>query len=340
MPLAKDQLEAIEKYVDELGLEGDARTNLIATITGNEKAAVQFIGQRFRHMDYTKKTQELADQRKSLEDKEKAVAATVQEYAQQAQAANEKAAKVIKDLEAAKITASTAAARIEAIKETYNLTDEELPSVTPAGGVVPPKESKADGSFDKEAFAKELRASIIKDIIPELGGMMRAPSLMADIADEHKQLTGKRLTAADFDALIKKSSEGQISLQTAWEREYKIPELRQDEWRKAETAKIQQKLEDDWRQKQSEMALDTVKGRRNGPNQLEDSTSPVVGRQYESRAGEEVSNGHGTGNPPANPKPNVLPVQRQSGAEKAAAKWIERSQAGLIGKPLAPTKVA
>lgn len=336
MPVTAEQTKAIEQYVDELGLEGDARTNMIATIVGNEKAAVQFIGQRTRHVDYTKKTQDLAKERESLVEKEKAIAATVQEYAAEAQRANDQAAKVIESLKNERITAATAAARIDAIKEKYGLTDEELPSVTVTGTVTPPKDAGKDGKFDEEALVKRITEQISGQLLPHLTATMQAPGLVGDISDEHKQLTGKRLTSAELNELLADAAKNRTTLVSAWESKYKIGDLRQTKWQEAERVRIRQEVEDRFKAERSEEALNTVRGRHD-QTVTDDMSSPVVGREYGNRSGEVVEGSKGVA-----PKPAPLPQQKVSGAQRAAEKWVERRSQGVpVGGPVkVDTKVA
>lgn len=328
MPI--DEKELL-RYVDELGLSDAVKAQVLQELKADEKRATQFVGQRLRQDDYTKKTTDLAQQRKDLETTaQTAVSQAVQEYAGKLQGAEEKANKILKDLENERITRNTAEQRLLRLKEQYQLSDDDIPPLNAGGGNPQPRvEIDLDtklGEFETRV-TKQIKETLVKELMPELMAFPRISAIQGDIIAEHLALTGKRLTAADMAKLTELAPKVG-GLQKAWEQEYGIADIRMQNHDKELTAKNRQTWEDEQKAKASEAALATVAHVGQDGKPL--STSPVL-RPYQNRDGDSpLEPGKAAGNGNQN---GGHGEPKLSGAERAAVKWVEKANKGLIGKP-------
>lgn len=315
MPVSKDDLI---KYVKELGLPEDQEKNLLDVLSANEKAATQFVGQRLRHDDYTRKTQELAAQRKTLEEQ---TGQQVAQYAQQLAEAQDKINKIMADLEQAKISEATANARLMRVKETYLLSDEDIPALdvrNPAG-------TKTDGGqIDLDKKLEEFGRKILSTLREDLSALPRVAALQSDIMLQHQELTGKRLTRDEMNELLSVAEKERVPLETAWERRYDIPKLRMEREIERRVKEELERAEAERRRKASEEALSGV--RRSPEEILGKPLSPVLGRTFGADAKPKDPADSGPADKSARP--------RLSGAERAAAKFLERRSQGIpLGAP-------
>lgn len=320
--MAKPDKATMLAYLDELGFSDALKANVIQELEADENRANAFVGQRLRHADYTKKTQELADQRKSLEG---SVATQVQEYATRLQQAETKMNQILRDLEQEKISRTTAEQRLQRVKTQYELSDDDIPPVHVAE---PPARTSLDIDQKltefKTQFGKELTEKFVKEIMPELMSFPQISALQQDIIAEHQALTGKRLTAKDLNELTALAPKAG-GLYKAWEEKYGIADIRQQKHDEELTAKNRREWEDEARRRASEDALAGVRPRETGESQF--STSPVL-RGYRDRSKEETAEPAGNGK-----GKEATPAPRLSGAERAAAKFVERRNQGIpLGK--------
>jgi hypothetical protein len=331
MAIAKEQLV---QYVGELGLPQEQTDAMISTLMANEKAATQFVGQRLRHDDYTKKTQELSGHRQSIEQQ---AVAQIQEYAKELQAAEQRIASIMGDFEKEKISAATANARLQRVKETYKLSDEDIPAVE---GVAKPAGTGADpasrnGGIDIDARLGVFKKELISELRRDMMAMPRITAIQTDIAEEHKELTGKRLTRAEMNDLLQHAEKNQIRLEDAWKDKYKIDDLRLTK----RDADLEKTLREKWdAERKAKNSEDALAGVRRTSDSQPSIHSPVIGRKYLD---------HSDPARPATPAADKSPAQqppqpsgpRPSGAERAAAKFLERRANGIpLGAPEPATK--
>lgn len=326
MPIDKQK---VAEYVAELGLPKEQTDSLIATITGDEKAATQFVGQRLRHSDYTTKTQELAEQRNRLNQE---YTTAVADYAGKLTEAESRINAIVRDLETSKISEATANARLMSVKNKYNLSDEDIPALdvkNPAGtGPVPG--SAPGGAIDIESRLKTFQQELMSNINRELIQLPRIAALQTDLYNSHRDITGKPLTRAEMDELISESAKQKLPLETVWEKKYNIPDLRFNKRLEEEVAKRLADEEAARRAKASEDALAGVRRHEQSPSQVH---SPVIGRQFDQRADNRPAPASGQATQPQT-QTQATPVAKPSGAERAAARFIERRNAGIpMGAP-------
>jgi hypothetical protein len=325
--MAIDKKE-LKRYIEELGLPEPLQAELLQNLEADPTRAGNFVGQRLRLDDYTRKTMELADQRKQAE---AAVGQAVQEYATKLQEAEGKMAKILRDLESERISRATAEQRLQRVKSQYELSDDDIPAVEAPGVRQPRPELDLDQKLAefKTSISKEIRDNFVKEIMPELMSFPQISAIQQDIAREHYTLTGKHLTSKDFAELTKLAGEEKTSLYNAWERKHDIAGIRMTKHDEELTTRERQKWEDEQKRKNSEAALAGVNRATQDGKSL--STSPVF-RPYEDRSKDL---------PGFDGKPNGSNGEAKpmlSGAERASVKWMERRNQGVpLGKE-APAK--
>lgn len=314
MPVTKEQLA---QYVAELGLPQEQTDSLITTLTGNQAAATQFVGQRLRHEDYTKKTQDLSAHKTQLE---QAATTQITQYAQQLSNANGRIAEIMKDLEAKDISATTANARLRSVKEKFNLSDDDIPALEvakPAGSGTP----IPGGGVDIDAKLTEFKAALVKEMRNELLTMPRITAIQSDISLDHQELTGKRLTRVEMNDLLTEAQKNNRTLEQEWEQKYGISDIRMNKRVEAEVKTRMDTAEAARKQKASDEALAGV---RKGVDPTYTPASPVLGKKY----GESTQTQQPQQTPP--------PEQRLSGSERAASAFLKRRAEGIpMGKDAA-----
>lgn len=325
MPVDKKELK---RYVEELGLTEALQANILQELEADEKRANSFVGQRLRQDDYSRKTMELAEQRKAMEKGvENAVGQAVQEYAQRLQQAEGKMSQILKDLETERISRTTAEERLQRVKRQYELSDDDIPVPAPSGAPQPKPDIDLDQRLTQ--FKKEFKESFIKELMPELMSFPQISAIQQDIIAEHAALTGKRLTAKDLAKLADLAPKAG-GLYKAWEQEYEIANIRMQKHDEELTTRERQKWDDEQKRKASEAALSGVTHTAQDGKPF--APSPVL-RTYRDRSKDA---------PPSdtNGKPNGSSGEspRLSGAERATVSWLERRNQGIPFGKDAPSK--
>jgi hypothetical protein len=134
-----------------------------------------------------------------------------------------------------------------------------------------------DSTDDLETRLATLRADITKEVeekftrtlIPELGSMASLPIIWNDIAREHFELTGKNLTFAEQQDILKSARAGEGSLRDVWEKKYEVSgdtglrmKKRDEEMRKSWESDREKKDAE----KRDKDALNVVTGQRDMPD--------------------------------------------------------------------------
>lgn len=329
----------ITSLIDELGLEGADKDYFTNVLTKNEKAATQFAGQRERHDAFTRRTQELSTKEKDLSARANAAIA---EYAQQLQAADNKVRQIMADFEKETISRATAEARLQKVKTTYNLSDEDIPAVDPTsnagngnrGSRTSGTGQGSDGGIDIKSVLADFKKQLLAELGPELAAFPRVAAIQNEILAQHQELTGKRMTRAQMEELMKISQAADgPNLMTAWRQKYDIDTIEKTKEREGWAKEERKKWDDELKAKNSEEAL---RGVRNTTEGTVKAHSPVIGRKFN------------THDEPANRTVETKPTQQNtqvtqpandrgpklSGAERAAARFIERRNNGIpMGAP-------
>lgn len=316
----------LTSYIDELGFPDAVRTAMLAELEKNEDAANKFVGQRLRHDDYTRKAQELGATKKTLEEQ---VTQQLTGYATELANANAQIEKIAKDLESEQISRSTAEARLQKVKTTYALSDEEIPTVTEIVNKVPTASSPA---LDIKAMMEEFKTTIIKEIRTDLSSMPQVTASQMDISEQHRELFGKRMTRDEMTEITDLAQKNRTNLQTAWENKHGVQEVRTTKRVETEIAKARQTWTDEQQARNDAAALSSVTSQRE-TGIVGKPQSSVLGRQFETH--EDVGSTPRT-DPAgtARADKSVNPVQKLSGAERAAVAWQTKANAGMIGKTM------
>lgn len=310
----------LDRYIaDVAGDDQELATTLRERLGRNEKAATNFVGGFLRTQDYTKKTQDLATERGRFE-------AAQTEYESRLSQAEQEKDKIMRDLANERITGSRAVALLKTVKEAYGLTDNDLPGIddvretAKSGRVV---DSTPDLDTRLGSFKAEIMKEITNSLIPEISGLAILGPVWNDISYEHEQLFGKRLTKAEQSEILADARKGNKSLESVWQDKYGVSDKRLEVRDNTNKDKWRQEWNDEQAKKNQEAALRGVTP--DADTTFSDRQSPIFKRSFTPKAEE-------SGTPPAHLGDAVR--ERTSGAERAAAKFIERQRSGQLGKPI------
>jgi hypothetical protein len=314
----------LDRYISDVaGDDQELATALRERLGRNEKAANNFVGGFLRNQDYTQKTQQLSTERGRYESAQ-------QQYEERLSQAEAEKDKIMKDLAEARINGSHASALLRTVKDAYGLTDNDLPGIDDikatarTGRVV---DSTPDLDQRLGSFKAEIMKEITSSLIPEISGLAILGPVWSDIGYEHEKLFGSRLTKKEQSEILADARKENKSLEAVWQDKYGVPDKRLEVRDNENKAKWQREWEDDRSKRDQEAALRGVT--ENGKDYtFADRQSPIFKRSFDPT-------------PNAEGKPNTQPAhlsdasrERTSGAERAAARFIERSRSGQLGKPL------
>jgi len=334
---------AVDKQVLEQCIleaaDGDAEmaTFLRDRYAKNEAAAVKFVGGFMRQADFTRKTQALADERKTYEgsaEQLKTLRAALSD------AETEKNT-ILKDLASHRVSTAKARELMKILQDKYSLTDEDLPGMSDL--IETSKKGKpVDNTDDLDTRFAAFKADILKEaeqkftgaMIPELGAMATLPIIWQEINREHQELTGKPLTFAEQQEIYKVAREGKSGgLRDVWEAKFNIGGdaglrmQKRDERLKSEWATEREKAE---AAKRSQDALNVV-----APQAVDLGTGRNISSAFQTkfRTFEMDPNKPPVADAGGVPSLEVKPGQhvRQTGdrgptgAQRAAAKFLEKS---------------
>lgn len=223
MGLDKKLLE--DCILEAAGDDADMAKFLRERYAANDALAVKFVGGFMRQSDYTKKTQEIVDQRKQFDSQASQLSAARAALT----AAEAEKDRIMKDLASHRVSTAKARELMTLLSEKYQLTDEDLPGMSEL--IATAKSGKVvDNTPDIEerlkAFKielkKEVEAEFVKTLMPELGSMASLPIIWNDMAREHRELTGKDLTFAEQTEILKIAREGNRPLRDVWEEKFQV----------------------------------------------------------------------------------------------------------------------
>jgi hypothetical protein len=324
----------LDRYItDVAGDDQDLAKMLREQIGSKPEAATRFVGGFTRTQDYTQKTQALAA------DKQKFEAAQVDYEARITQADAEKD-RIMRDLANERISASRATALLKTVKEAYGLTDNDLPGIDDIkqtqqqGRVV---DSTPDIDERLKSFKQDILSEINKVLIPEISGLAKIPTIWNHIEREHQQLFGKPLSQKESDDILSEASKKNQSLVSVWQDRYSVADKRLEVRDEGNKSKWRQEWEDEQAKKNQELALQGV---RPGTEDefLRERQSPIFRKNFMPQDAEgdsgNTSSNNGNTSKQAPPVHNDAERERLGGAERAAAKFMERRRNGIpFGQP-------
>lgn len=303
-------------------------------LSANDAVATQFLSGFMRNRDYTSKTQALAEERRNMEGERGTLQGQVEQYRQLLESAEADKTKVLKDLAAHKVTVAQAHARLKHIKDTYQLSDDEVPAFadlidTRTSGKPVDSSSDLDARF--AAFEQKMTQYVTQKLVPELGGMAQLDIVWSDIRDEHRELTGKRLTAKEQQELLNEADRRgragkPISLKALWEEKYDAPKLRQNHHDKEFEKGLRTKWEAEQTAKRSEEALAGIHPSAGDQSGLR--TSQILNHKF------QVHEEQPAGAPKMREVRSSNERSALTGAERAAKRYLERRASGVpMGAP-------
>lgn len=313
--------------------------------TANDSAATKFVGGFMTQRDYTAKTQALAAERKTFESQ----GTQVEQLRKALNDAETEKAKIMKEVATRRISTAKAGELMKLLQEKYQLTDEDLPGMsdlieTRQTGKVVDSAPDLDDRFKE--FETRLMSSFETkfgtNVTRELSAMASLPMVINEIGREHEELTGKRLTFAEQQDLLKVARESNTSLRDAWESKYQIggdTGLRMQKRDEGMKSKWQADFEKQQADARSKAALEVVTG---GGKQADLGDGPGISSAFKTkfRMFEMDPNKPASGTGDGVPTLKIEPGQhvRQSGdrgpraSERAAVKHMTTMQNGGYGR--------
>jgi hypothetical protein len=326
----------LSKYISDVaGDDQELATTLRERLLKNEKAATNFVGGFTRTQDYTQKTQSLARDRQQFEQ----LQTQYEERLGQAEADKNQ---IMRDLASARISGSKAQELLKTVQQAYGLTANDLPGLddiqqTQQTGRVVDSTPDLDKRF--ETFEQNLMKKINSALIPEISAMAMLSPIWNGIEYDHQQLFGKRLSKAEQAEILQTSRNENRSLESVWTDKYKVSDRRLEVRDEENKKKWHGEWEDQQQKKNQEAALRGV-----NPDSreyaLEDRQSPIFKHNFQRRDETPVTEPVAPGVNPPTPPRNDAQRERMGGAERAAAKFMERARSGQLGKPIPERKTA
>lgn len=331
MPVDKEILKSVIR--EAVGDDHELYAHLDQKLQANDEAATRFVAGFMRDRDYRTKTQALASDRQTIEQERQTWDGQMQQYRQLLEQAETEKAQIMKELAAHRVSVAEAQARLQNLKRNYQLSDEDVPSI-PDQIETYQKKKVMDSSTDIDdklaAFEKKITSYLAEKLVPELGGMAQLDIVWSDIRDEHRELTGKRLTAKEQQELLseadKRGRAGKpISLKALWEEKYDAPAMRQ----KHHDGELEKQLREKWDTEQkAKISEEAMQGIRPGMKEAY-RTSQIFDHKFKV---------HEEAEPQAAPKLREVASASErvalSGAERASKRFLERRGAGVpMGAP-------
>jgi hypothetical protein len=319
---------------EALGGDGELYALAEQKLLMNEKAATDFLAGFMRNRDYTQKTQALAADRTGMDDQKRVYEGQIAQYQQLLQDAENAKGQVLRDLAQRDESLAGAYSRLKTIKQRYQLSDDDIPTYedlirTEQKGR--PVDSSTDIDQKLAAFKQDIHRYLTEKLVPELGGMAQLDIVWSDIRDEHRELTGKRMTAKEQQELLneadKRSRAGRpVSLKALWEEKYEVPDLRQKHHDGELEKKLRQKWDDEQKVKLSEQAMQGI--RPTSPEAQGLQTSNIFQHKFqlhEDKPGDA---------PKTRVSASAAERESMSGAERAGKRFLERRAQGIpMGAP-------
>lgn len=330
MAVDRETLEVVLR--EAVDGDGELYALLHQKMMANDKIANAFVSGYMRNRDYTQKTQALAQERTGMEDQKKTYDAQIAQYQQLLQQAEGDKQQVLRDLAQHKESLAGAYSRLQHIKQTYQLSDDDIPAYKDLIDTQT-RQKPVDHSTDIDqklaAFKADIANYLTQKLVPELGGMAQLDIVWSDIRDEHRELTGKRMSAKEAQELLteadKRAKAGRpISLKALWEEKYDAPGMRQKHHDESLEKTLRQKWDDEQKVKLSEQALQGV--HPSAPEGFR--TSNILSHKFNIH---EEPPGGATKTTPA-----ASSTERSAltGAERASKRFLERRANGIpMGAP-------
>lgn len=335
----------------------------LGTILGSDKVKTKLRDQVLMRRDYSRKTQELADQRRQLEADVDEILTERRDLATWKSGIDDKLKKAYSDLESERTTTAQFRTRIQSIAEQSGLDVSELlqglPAATTAtstavrdaannggagagngnggggngGAALDPTNFVSTEDFSKFARTSPLLSAELFDLTQEHQELFGKPFRMEYTDAQGRKFTGTRalvVKAAEYNARNPRSPR---SIRETWEGEFKVPEARDNQLRESIRNEEHGKLEAEFKTKLSEQLVNGGTPGRTIP--LADRPKSVLfdeKRDQRTPAEREAAtgttgggdNGHRTTEPPP-----TTAAHETTRWEKAASSFLARRAQGV-----------
>ncbi|HKS74446.1 MAG TPA: hypothetical protein VJQ82_14685, partial [Terriglobales bacterium] len=282
MPVDPKILEAC--IAEAAGEDAEMVTFLRERYAKNDALAAKFVGGFMRQSDYTQKSQDLAKQRTQFEGASK----QLETVRHALEAAETEKNQILQDLSKHRVSTAKARELMKILQDKYQLTDEDLPGMSDlieTAKTGKPVDNTEDIDSKLKSFGENLMAQMEKKFVgaltPELSAMANLPLIWNEIGREHEDLTGKRLSFAEQQEILKNARESNIPLRQAWEEKFQVGGddglrmKKRDERLKSQWAQERDAADADRRQKE---ALNVV-----APAQQELGDGAGISRAFKTR---------------------------------------------------------
>ena len=330
----------------------------LGTILGNDKVKSKLKDQVLMRRDYSRKTQELADQRRQVEADVTAILDERQDLANWKAGLDTQLSKAYADLDSERSTAAQFRARIQTIAEQSGMDPAELmkglPAATAAtGAAAATAATSTGGGAGNGTGAQPVDMTKFVPIDDFNRFARQSPLLYAEVEDiftEHAELTGKPLKMEYTDsggkkhtgrkALLIKAAEHNarsgnkpMSVRDIWEQDFNIPQVRDQQLRESIRTEERGKLDAEFKTKLSEQMLNGGTPGRTTP--LADRPKSVLfddKRDQRTPAERESAAAAGSGDNGARTNSDPPPssaAHREERWQRAASSYVNRRAQGV-----------
>jgi hypothetical protein len=245
----------LRAWLKDLAADGaisDEEMTNLEGVLGREKVLPRVQKAVMLNGDYTRKTQTLAEDRRTLEEQRKKLDDETAALVDWRKGVEGQLQKAYDDLSTARTTSAQYEARVKTIADRYGLDAAELLGASPPGGEngdqTMAHAQPAPSGFDPKQYLRQ------EDFDKTMeGAKALMPALSAELFDlnnEHQELFGKPLR--DAKGLVNRALKAGCSLRELWEEEHKVGERRVELEVTKRVASEREKLEADYRAKVSE----------------------------------------------------------------------------------------
>ena len=253
MPTTQEDFD-LKSWLDEIKKEGslsDQQYAALEEILKAEKPSAYLKRSVSNHKDWTRKTQELAEQRKATEAQLAEIAQEKETLVTWRDGVQAQLDQAWADLQNANMTAAKYKSTVETIAKRYGLDPKDL-----AGGELPLDAQPTKGTPAKEVdVSKFLTATDLDERLKKtqtFGSLLQAQ--IYDLAQEHQALFGKPLPKAT--ELVQEALKAGKSLEDYWADKYKVGERRNEVLREQIRREEHEKVDSELRAKYSEQVLE------------------------------------------------------------------------------------
>lgn len=222
--------KAIEAAKGYIGTLSAARQKAYAGLLKDDEALEELGQNVMLQADYTKKTQEAAEMRKSLEKEAEALKARRDELEAWREKANKKFDSSLKEQETLRTRLTEAEARMQTLAAKYQIPEEEIKLQMQATGqdaaTAAAKVADQGGKAAQAGQGADMSQYLSQEMFQqESASLAVANAQVFDLMREHEKLFGEAVRAED---LIKGALQKGTSLRQYWEDQYKVADKRQE----------------------------------------------------------------------------------------------------------------